>query len=1063
MKPLLLLCVLLAGSALAQQQRYLVSPNDDYFPLKRGVTPASIMAKQSGRGPASATASCGNRFTFGYPENLYPPTVNHVARHKDVMGEWFVAKATGTIDTIFWETLGTVGALDSTLYIRVHRSNIGPTAGPGIRPGPYNPPCENWGYWSNTNDHDRGVAAFPEDATDTTWHSTYNGPVPSFRPFSNVLWGFLGVSAVDHATSINHIAMMDIGVPLNVTVGDKFFISMRVKAPDSHPIPLDDYTSWSTASFRVDPSDENYPSRNWKFYEHDSGPANCAGVAVNDVKRGWVARGGFGTNSDSLDIGALDWWYIMTVTTNVPPSVDSTEVLHNTFSTLDRTFTATIIDCDPAIPTRAGVTTALVKWFVNGVSQTDIVMSNTGGDGWEATIPGRPIGSSVTYKIYAQDSTGAFSYGPNITYGVFGFGNGFVQIDTSAGCASKSIKATGTEIDTSKFFLPAGAPTTAAKLDDGTAGPFDMGSNMPLFGDVGRYVWVGINGAIAISQAPTDTFDVNSTGSYTTQWSFPQQTRHGGRKDTANAGAGLSRIPGNFIAPFWVDLWDGDATQKCGRILHQKGFAGDTCVYIVEWDSIGSFAGMGGNPACDEVTFRVVLNKCTGVIEYQYDNVGTVGEEATTGALIGFEADSTALTVPDQALNGVPANVFVSYSGYPAETRARNGWCIKFYPATVNPAVDGWNLLSVGVTPVGGNYAKTAVYPTAVSQAFSYNGAYVSNTTLANGVGYWLKFSGAQNVGAHGPLLYAVTDNVNTGWNMVGTISFPVPKATIVVGGSASVLSNYFGYNGGYVNTNTLVPGQGYWVKSGGVGTLSMSSAGAAAAPKGVPETDLTTLNKITISAGQNQKQTLYIGAESLVKEALSMYEMPPAVDMLGFDARFASGRMVETYPAHMDAKANLEYPIHISAAKSVTVQWSMVKGADRKLVLSANGKTLAILDGVGQVTLKSEDMKDVKVTFNDKIELPKAFALSQNYPNPFNPTTRFSIELPQVTDVQVVIYDILGRQIATLVNGQETAGYHTIEWDGRDTRGITVPSGIYFARMNAGEFTQTRKIMLMK
>jgi hypothetical protein len=130
---------------------------------------------------------------------------------------------------------------------------------------------------------------------------------------------------------------------------------------------------------------------------------------------------------------------------------------------------------------------------------------------------------------------------------------------------------------------------------------------------------------------------------------------------------------------------------------------------------------------------------------------------------------------------------------------------------------------------------------------------------------------------------------------------------------------------------------------------------------------------------------------------------------------------------------------------------------------LSANGKTLAILDGAGQVTLKSEDMKDVKVTFNDKIELPKTFALSQNYPNPFNPTTRFSMELPKATEVQVVIYDILGRQIATLLNGQESAGYHTIEWDGRDSRGITVPSGIYFARMNADEFTQTRKIMLMK
>ena len=223
----LFLSILLLSGVMIAQQKYLVSPKDEVIPLRRGESPASVIAKREGRLTPANAATCGTEFIFGYPEDKYPANSNFGARHKDVMGEWFVAKATGTIDTIYWESLGSVGAKDSLLYVRVHNSNIGPTYGPGVRPGPYQPPCQNWGYWVNTNDLDQGVAAFIDDATDTTWHSTIASGPATGPPFSNVIWGFSGYPVIDHGNQINKVGMLEIGTPLNVTVGQGFFIDRK--------------------------------------------------------------------------------------------------------------------------------------------------------------------------------------------------------------------------------------------------------------------------------------------------------------------------------------------------------------------------------------------------------------------------------------------------------------------------------------------------------------------------------------------------------------------------------------------------------------------------------------------------------------------------------------------------------------------------------------------------------------------------------------------------------------------------------------------------------------------
>ena len=94
---------------------------------------------------------------------------------------------------------------------------------------------------------------------------------------------------------------------------------------------------------------------------------------------------------------------------------------------------------------------------------------------------------------------------------------------------------------------------------------------------------------------------------------------------------------------------------------------------------------------------------------------------------------------------------------------------------------------------------------------------------------------------------------------------------------------------------------------------------------------------------------------------------------------------------------------------------------------------------------------------------VPARYALGQNYPNPFNPTTTIHFELPEDAHTRIAIYDLLGREIVLLENRPFNAGYHQVVWQGRDTYGSAVPSGMYFYRMEANGFSRTRKMVFLK
>lgn len=94
---------------------------------------------------------------------------------------------------------------------------------------------------------------------------------------------------------------------------------------------------------------------------------------------------------------------------------------------------------------------------------------------------------------------------------------------------------------------------------------------------------------------------------------------------------------------------------------------------------------------------------------------------------------------------------------------------------------------------------------------------------------------------------------------------------------------------------------------------------------------------------------------------------------------------------------------------------------------------------------------------------VPRIFALHANYPNPFNPTTAIQYDLPKRSRVLLEVFDIQGRKIGTLLDEEQSAGYHTVEWGAETEPGSGVASGVYLLRMKAGTFVATQRMVLMK
>ena len=256
---------------------------------------------------------------------------------------------------------------------------------------------------------------------------------------------------------------------------------------------------------------------------------------------------------------------------------------------------------------------------------------------------------------------------------------------------------------------------------------------------------------------------------------------------------------------------------------------------------------------------------------------------------------------------------------------------------------------------------------------------------------------------------YSVTD----GWNMVSVPLVVTDARKTSLFWTAT--SGAFDYESGYFVKDTLENGKGYWLKFSGDQTVDITGS--------VLERDTA-----DVLARWN-----IIGSISGPVAVTSIVSDPPGMhtsDFFGYGAGYSTADTIWPGKAY----------------------WVKVS-EDGKLVLSTSGLSTA----AGRIRiLPTAELPPLPPP--TKGEMPKAYALDQNYPNPFNPSTVVSYALPFGGHVTLKVFNILGQEVARLVEGIRQAGYNSVVFEAGN-----LPSGIYIYRLTAGDFSQVRKMVVLR
>jgi len=417
------------------------------------------------------------------------------------------------------------------------------------------------------------------------------------------------------------------------------------------------------------------------------------------------------------------------------------------------------------------------------------------------------------------------------------------------------------------------------------------------------------------------------------------------------------------------------------------------------------------------------------------------------------------------------------------------GWGILNALAAVNYygphyfVLRGWNLLSLPLKVTDGR--KSSVYSSSQSDAFIYNHGYQIADTILNNVGYWLKFASSDSIPINGEQRLLDTVHVRQGWNLIGTLSVPVEVANIVQT-SDSILKPFFSYDAQYGTYNiltsldTLFPHRGYWVKASAGGEFVLSAGGMRVHPALVSSTEksLESMSTITVRDRDGKNRTLYFGSHERVPQNIALVELPPKPPQEAFDVRFSNG-----FTVWISAKesGDASVPIEIQGARfPLEVSWD-VKGKEGSYALSYESAGDAHtaprdiqMSSTGNVTITDSHVSILNLKENGSFTVlqatPKEFRLEQNYPNPFNPTTVIAYQLPVGSYVNLRVYNVLGQEVRALIDGIQEAGFVSVEWNATNNSGLSVPSGLYFYRLEAAgtdghgkSFVQVRKMLIIK
>lgn len=187
-------------------------------------------------------------------------------------------------------------------------------------------------------------------------------------------------------------------------------------------------------------------------------------------------------------------------------------------------------------------------------------------------------------------------------------------------------------------------------------------------------------------------------------------------------------------------------------------------------------------------------------------------------------------------------------------------------------------------------------------------------------------------------------------------------------------------------------------------------------------------------------------GGDSLIGTATS-YDLRYSLDSALLVNNFEGASVVSGMPAPRPSGSAESFTVTNLA--SSTVYYFAIKAED------GAGNRSGISNVVKRVSLALD--------LGDDGSKPSDFSLAQNYPNPFNPTTTIEYFLPSASNVRLTVYNISGQVVTTLIKGRRSSGNHSHDWDGYGSNGSRAASGVYFYRLQTDQFTETRKMILLK
>jgi len=372
----------------------------------------------------------------------------------------------------------------------------------------------------------------------------------------------------------------------------------------------------------------------------------------------------------------------------------------------------------------------------------------------------------------------------------------------------------------------------------------------------------------------------------------------------------------------------------------------------------------------------------------------------------------------------------------------------------------GWNLLGLPFE-VPDNYYQSIFPPALSGTLYGFDGSYYQEDILRIGEGYWLRFSAANNISIEGFTIDTLTIDLMQGWNLICGVSCSVNIVDVLDPGSIIIPGTLYGFDGAYYATDIIESGNGYWLRANTAGQIALICF--ADAPQQLPKNvdnifDLNRFASLQISDATNSGQTLYYQVKLDNAADRQSYSLPPVPPAGSFDARFSDNYKInETEEALINIQSS-NYPVTISCF-NVPAE----KGYQyviKEIVANEETVTHKLQEG-GSFSITNSQVTSLKLS-KQKI-VPENFIVQQNYPNPFNPVTEIRYAIPQNDKVTIVIYNMLGKKVKTLLSQNMEAGYHTVTWDGTNEFGRHVGSGIYCYTATAGKFKAMKKMVLIK